>query len=212
MSISVTIISNVTVLVSNNVICFEYFIPMSHGFNKKILSIVYPPLPPDPSPLPLRGFHQVLLVVLQEIIYQPSFALIRLLQKKKRCIFNVKQFFPFNILLVDFAVFCIFVSWGVFHSSAIIKLQIASYLQSICIASFFASHQIMWRNKRNFGHSLEIISCCFVFLFRGTEETKFEINTTSIILSCLYHFMTANKELCIYCCKMPHYKINKILF
>ena len=200
-------------LVSNNVICFEYFIPMSHGFNKKILSIVYPPPPPTlPLPLTLKRFSSSFACCFTRNNLSTLLCSNQIIAKKKRCIFNVKQFFPFNILLVDFAVFCIFVSWGVFHSSAIIKLQIASYLQSICIASFFASHQIMWRNKRNFGHSLEIISCCFFFLFRGTEETKFEINTTSIILSCLYHFMTANKELCIYCCKMPHYKINKILF
>ena len=52
--------------------------------------------PPDPSPLPLTGFHHVLLVVLQEIIYQPSCALIRLLQKKKTMHFQCKTIFSFQ--------------------------------------------------------------------------------------------------------------------
>ena len=34
-SIIITTISNITVLVSQNVICFEYFMPTSHGVNKK---------------------------------------------------------------------------------------------------------------------------------------------------------------------------------
>ena len=72
-------------------------------------------------------------VVLQEILYQPFFALIRLMQKQ--CIFKVKQFFSFNFMLVglDFTILCLFFR-ALPHSSTIIKLQIASYL---------ASHQIM---------------------------------------------------------------------
>ena len=87
-----------TVLVSHNVICFRYFMPMSHGVNKKAPTIV------SLHPSPLLGFHQCLFVVLQAVLYQPSFALIRLLQKK--CIFKIKQIFSFNFLLVgfDFAV------------------------------------------------------------------------------------------------------------
>ena len=40
MSIAITINSNVTVLVPQNVICFGYFVPMSHAVNKKVLTIV----------------------------------------------------------------------------------------------------------------------------------------------------------------------------
>ena len=36
----ITIISNITVSVSHNVICFEYFMPISHGVNKKAPRIV----------------------------------------------------------------------------------------------------------------------------------------------------------------------------
>ena len=41
-SIIITIISNITVLVSDNGICFEYFIRTSHVVNKKAPPIVYP--------------------------------------------------------------------------------------------------------------------------------------------------------------------------
>ena len=69
-SITITIISNITVLVSHNVICFG---AMSYGVNKKAPPIVSPPL------LSLTGFPPVFFVVLKAILYQP-FALIRLLQ------------------------------------------------------------------------------------------------------------------------------------
>ena len=44
-SIIITIISNTTMLVSYNVICCAYFMPMSHGVNKKALPIAYPTPP-----------------------------------------------------------------------------------------------------------------------------------------------------------------------
>ena len=48
--------------------------PMSHGVNKKV--------PPIVSPTPhLTRFSTGLFVILQETLYQPSFALIGLLQK-----------------------------------------------------------------------------------------------------------------------------------
>ena len=70
-SITITIISNITVLVSHNVVCFG---AMSYGVNKKAPPIVSPP------PLSLTGFPPVFFVVLKAILYQP-FTLIRLLQK-----------------------------------------------------------------------------------------------------------------------------------
>ena len=42
MSIIITIISNITVLVSLNIICLEYSITTSHGVNKKVPPIVSP--------------------------------------------------------------------------------------------------------------------------------------------------------------------------
>ena len=38
-----------------------------------------------------------------------------------------------------------------------------------------------------------------VVIFLDSEETKFEVNTTSIILSYLYHFGNVNKQLFRYC-------------
>ena len=46
MSIIITIISNITVLGSHNAICFEHFMPMSPGVNKKAAPIVSNTPPP----------------------------------------------------------------------------------------------------------------------------------------------------------------------
>ena len=45
MSIIITIVSNITVLVSHNIIFFGFFMPLSHGVNKKTPSSVSPHLP-----------------------------------------------------------------------------------------------------------------------------------------------------------------------
>ena len=70
MSIIISIISNTTMLLSHNFICFGHFMPMSYGTNKKAPTIVSPP------PLSLNRFSPGLFVVLQEILYQPFFGLI----------------------------------------------------------------------------------------------------------------------------------------
>ena len=83
-----------------------------------------------PPPLPLTAFSPGLFALLQEILYQ--------------------SFFCWSILL-----FCVYVFLrALFHGSAIMKLRIASCLH-ICIASYLASHQIMWHNKRNLRSWLE---------------------------------------------------------
>ena len=96
MSIIITIFSNITVLVSHNVICLGYLMSMNHGVKKKAPLIVSPP------PLPLTRFSPSLLVVLQEILYQP-FALIRLLEKIMH--FQCKTIFFFQLIAgLDFVV------------------------------------------------------------------------------------------------------------
>ena len=53
-----------------------------------------------------------------------------------------------------------------------------------------------------------------VIVFSVSEKTKFEVDTTSIILSYLYHYGNVNRELFRYYlspAKTPHDKINKIL-
>ena len=59
--------------------------------------------------------------------------------------FQSKTIFSFNLLLIgfDFAALYIFVSSDTFSLLPIMKLHIASYLH-VCIASYLASHQIMW--------------------------------------------------------------------
>ena len=77
MSILITFVSNITVLVSHKIIFFGFFKPMSHGVNKKTstLHVSCPHLHPPTRFLP--GFF----VVVQEILYQPCFAMIRLFMK-----------------------------------------------------------------------------------------------------------------------------------
>ena len=76
MSIIITIINNITVLVSHSVICFGYFMCMSHDVSIRRLFQLS-----TPTPSPLTKFSPGLSFVLQEIVYQTSSALIRLLQK-----------------------------------------------------------------------------------------------------------------------------------
>ena len=90
MSIIITIIINITVLLPHNIICFEYFMPLSHDINNKV-----PPmsncLPPGLH-LDFPGFF----VVLEEILYQPSFAMMKLLQKTIH--FHNKTYFFFQLI------------------------------------------------------------------------------------------------------------------
>ena len=73
-SISITIVSNITVLVSHIVIIwFGYVKPMIHGVNKNSSQ-----LPPTTTSLPSAGFSPGMFVVLQEKLYQPCFGVIRL--------------------------------------------------------------------------------------------------------------------------------------
>ena len=94
MSVIITIITNIIVLVLHNVICFGYFMPMSHGVNKKAPQIFYHRLPPNPT-LSFTRFSTGLFVALQEILYQPSFALIRL---EKIMHFQSKTNFLFQLI------------------------------------------------------------------------------------------------------------------
>ena len=85
-------------LVTLDILCLWAMVPIS-----RLLQL-------SPPPLSFTRFSPGLLVLLQEIVYQPSFALLRLLQKK--FIFKVKQIFSFNLLLAGFgfAAFCVIVS------------------------------------------------------------------------------------------------------
>ena len=81
-----------------------------------------------------------LLIVWQEILYQPSFTVIRLSQK----MMHFQRFFLLTYCwLVLILLFCAYVFLRMlFHISAIIKLWIASY-SYICITFYLASHGII---------------------------------------------------------------------
>ena len=136
-SVIITIIGSITVLVSHNFAYFGYFMPMMWGK----MSVRMLPQWPPPHPT-LISFSPGLFLELQEILYQLSLALIWLFQKIMH--FQSKKKNSSNLLLVsfDFAILFLCVSWASFHSSTIMKLQLASYLY-IWIASYLASHQII---------------------------------------------------------------------
>ena len=56
MSILITIVSNITVLVSHNIIFYRFFISVNHGVNKKTPSSV------SPTSISLPSFQQVCLL------------------------------------------------------------------------------------------------------------------------------------------------------
>ena len=95
--------------------------------------------PPHP---PTSYYVFTRFVVLQEMLYPPFSAAIRLLQNIIH--FQSKKKLLIDKLLVDFdfTVLCICVFRVLFHSSGIMKLRIALYLH-IFTASYLTSHQIM---------------------------------------------------------------------
>ena len=86
-SIIITIVGNITVLVSHNVIFFAFSMPMGHGVNKKTPSSV------SPTSIPSTRFSLGLFIVLEEILYQSLFAVIRLFPEDNAFL-NEIRFFP----------------------------------------------------------------------------------------------------------------------
>ena len=94
-----TIVSNITVLVSHNIIFFEFFMPMSHGVNKKTPSSVSPHIPG-------------LFFVLREILYQAFVAVIRLFEKDNVFSRKIRFFllaYRWSVLIL---LFCLCVFYG----------------------------------------------------------------------------------------------------
>ena len=119
-----------------------------------------------PTPHPLTRFSPGFFIVLQEILCQSFFCSDIWNYCKNYCIFKIKRFFLSTCCWSIFILlFCAYVFLrALFDGSAIIRLRTASSLQ-ICIASYLASHQIMWYNKRNHDHGLKITNCCCFFVF-----------------------------------------------
>ena len=76
--IIIIIVNNITVLVSIIVTFFEFFMPMSHGVNKRT-----PPSAPTRLPIFLSPteFSPDLFAILQKILEQPCIAVIKLFAK-----------------------------------------------------------------------------------------------------------------------------------
>ena len=144
---------------------------MSHGVNKKAHTIVSP-LPPN------HVFTRFVCCFTRNTL---STFLCSDLQKLLQTImhFQFKKIFSFKLLLVGFdMLFYVYVFLRVFFHISCFHIRIASYL---------APHQIMWHNKRIHGHGLKIQAVSF------SKKTKFKVNTTSIILSYIYHYGNVNK-------------------
>ena len=102
-SIITTNVSNIAVLLSHNVTCFTYFMPMSHGINEKTPTIAFHQ-PPSPPFWP--GFNRVCSLFYKKYFINPYFALLRLLQKITH--FQSKTNFLFQLIAGQFW-FCCFV-------------------------------------------------------------------------------------------------------
>ena len=142
---------NITVLVSHN-ICFGHFIPMNHGVNKRGPPIV------SPNSSSLLGLHQVCLLFYKKYFIK-HFCSDQIIAKNNA--FQIKTIFLFSTYCWSVLIMLFCVSWCAFHSYAIMKLWIVSYLQ-MCIASYLISHQIRWHNRRIHGDGQ-----CHIQMFSG---------------------------------------------
>ena len=142
MSIIITIVSNITVLVSHNVIFFGFFMPMDHGVNKKTPSSV------SPTFISSTRFLLGLFIVLEEILHQSFLAVIRLFPEDNAFLNKIRFFLLAHCWLVLILLFRLYVFFT---------------------ARFFYCSPIM---------ILRII-----VIFPDREKAKFEVYTTSIILS-----------------------------
>ena len=157
-SIIITIISNITVLVSYNVIYFGCFIPMSQGVNKKALPIAFPTHPLSQVFTRFVAFQEI--PTLLTLICSGQIITKKNKNNKKIILFSTCCW---SVLIL---LFCVYVFLRVlFHSSTIMKLQIPFYFH-ICIASYLASHQTM-SHKTIHDHGLKITACCCFFSSGG---------------------------------------------
>ena len=157
MSIIITIVSNINRLVSYNIISLDFLCLWA--------MVLWLPQILYPTSTLLTRFSPGLPVLLQEIFYQPSFALISLLAKDNA--FSKKT--TFSLLA---------------HGWSVLVLL-------FCLYVFF----------RFFFGVLPSWNCEYkaAVVFSDSEETKFELDTTSIILSYQYHSGNVKKELFRYC-------------
>ena len=134
-SVVITIVSNITMLVSQSIIFFGYFVPMNHSVNKKTS------LSSSPIPLSPTKFSPGLLVLLQEILDQPSIAVIRLFAKDNAFSKKIRFFLLAHCWSVLILLFSLYIFYGVFfYSSAIMKLRIKSCCYYLDTTSIILSY------------------------------------------------------------------------
>ena len=101
MSILITVISNTTVLKSQNIIFFRFFMYMIHDVNKKAPPSAFSHLPSH------TRFSSGLLLVLQEIPCQPFLAVIRLFAKDNAFSKKIRLFVLAHSPAVLIFLFCL---------------------------------------------------------------------------------------------------------
>ena len=100
-SIIIIVISNITVSASHNAICFGYFMPMSHGVNKKSPTIASLHFPTN------QVFTRFVCCFTRNTLWTFFYSALTDYCKKE-CIFKVKQNFFFQLIAGQFW-FCCFV-------------------------------------------------------------------------------------------------------
>ena len=157
---------------------FGYFMPM----NWRILRWV----PPMIS-LPLLCFHQVCLLFYKEYFFS------LLLPWSDYLHFQSNTIFFFQLIAGQFWFFCFLYMcfYGFFYNSSIMKLQINNLL--FAWLSFWPIIKSCYIRKEFMVWKLQAVA------FSVSEETNFEVDTTSIILNSLYHFGNVKIEL-FRCC------------
>ena len=116
---------------------------------------------------PTTRFSPSLFVVLQEILYQPLFALIRLLHKIMHLQSKTNFLNQFRLFGFDFSVLWICVSQGAFsqfYHHETTNSFIFPYIHSLLFD--LSSNHTMWHDKRIDGHGSKITSCCCFFGFQ----------------------------------------------
>ena len=140
MSISVTIISNVTVLVSNNVTCFEYFIPRAMVSIRRFFRSSTPP-PTRPLPLTLKRFSSSFACCFTRNNLSTFLCSNQIIAKKKTMHFQCKTIFSFQHIAGRFCCFLYICFLGCFsqfcHHKTTNSFIFAKYMYSVlfCLSS-----------------------------------------------------------------------------
>ena len=146
-----------------------------------------PPFPATPSPYNSPGFHQVCLLFHKKCFINLFHCSNQIIAKNNAFSKKNKFFLSTLCWLVLILLFCFYVLHTVFfHHSAIKKLRIKNLsFPWLPIWPFIKSHD---KTKEFMLWKLQAVVVSSV-----SEETKFEVDTTSLILRYIYHFGNVKK-------------------